>query len=136
VKYLLDTNICIYIIKKKEAGILRKLQSYRDEDLAVSTITIAELEYGVTKSKLTHRNRIALTSFLVPFEVLDFDQEAAVEHGLIRAWLEKEGNPIGSMDMLLAAQARSKSLVLVTNNEKEFAKVPGLKLENWSLESR
>ena len=131
-KCLLDTSICIYIIKKKDEGILQKLQSYRDGDIGISSITIAELEYGVAKSKQSHGNRIALVSFLIPFEILNFDQEAAIAYGLIRTWLEKEGKPIGPIDMLLASQARSKGIVLVTENESEFRKIPGLKIENWT----
>jgi tRNA(fMet)-specific endonuclease VapC len=131
-KYLLDTNICIYIIKQKDPGILRKLQSFKTGEIGISSITLAELEYGVARSAQSQRNRLALASFRIPFEVVDFDQEAAIDYGLIRAWLEKEGRPIGSMDMLLAAQARSKGIVLVTNNEKEFGKIPGLQLENWT----
>jgi tRNA(fMet)-specific endonuclease VapC len=131
-KYLLDTNICIYIIKQKDAAVLRKLQSFKEGEIAISSISIAELEYGVAKSMQSQRNRLALASFLIPFEVIDFDREAATDYGLIRAWLEKEGKPIGSMDMLLAAQARSRGIVLVTNNEKELSKVPGLQLENWT----
>lgn len=131
-KYLLDTNICIYIIKQKDPSILRRLQSFKEGEIGISSITIAELEYGVARSVQSQRNRLALSSFLIPFEVVDFDQEAAMDYGLIRAWLEKEGKPIGSMDMLLAAQARSKGIVLITNNEKEFEKVPGLGVENWT----
>jgi tRNA(fMet)-specific endonuclease VapC len=131
-KYLLDTNICLYIIKQKDPDILRRLQSFKEGEVGISSITIAELEYGVARSAQSQRNRLALASFLIPFEIVDFDQEAAMDYGLIRTWLEKEGKPIGSMDMLLAAQARSKGIVLVTNNEKEFARVPGLRLENWT----
>jgi len=131
-KYLLDTNICIYIIKQKDSALLRRLQSFKEGEIGISAITIAELEYGVARSAQSQRNRLALASFLIPFEVVDFDQEAAMDYGLIRAWLDKEGKPIGSMDMLLAAQARSKGIVLVTNNEREFGKVPGLQLENWT----
>jgi tRNA(fMet)-specific endonuclease VapC len=131
-KYLLDTNICIYIIKQKDTGILRRLQSHKEGETGISSITIAELEYGIARSTQLQRNRIALASFLIPFEVVNFDQEAAMDYGLIRTWLEKEGKPIGAMDMLLAAQARSKGIVLVTNNEKEFSMVPGLQMENWT----
>jgi tRNA(fMet)-specific endonuclease VapC len=131
-KYLLDTNMCIYIIKQKDTAVLRKLQSFKEGEVAISSISIAEFEYGVAKSAQSQRNRLALASFLIPFEVIDFDREAATDYGLIRAWLEKEGKPIGSMDILLAAQARSRGIVLVTNNEKELGKVPGLQLENWT----
>ncbi len=131
-KFLLDTNICIYLINEKDAGLLRKIQTHRNDDIAISTITIAELEYGVSKSSKTHQNRLALATFLIPFSALDFDQEAATEYGIIRTWLEANGKRVGPMDMLIAAQARSKGLILVTNNEKEFAQVPALEVENWT----
>jgi tRNA(fMet)-specific endonuclease VapC len=131
-RFLLDTNICIYIINKKDAGLLRKIQTYRNDDIAISTITIAEMEYGVSKSSKTHQNRLALATFLIPFSALDFDQEAATEYGIIRTWLEANGKRVGPMDMLIAAQARSKGLILVTNNEKELAQVQGLAVENWT----
>jgi tRNA(fMet)-specific endonuclease VapC len=131
-RFLLDTNICIYIINKKDAGLLRKIQTYRNDDITISTITIAEMEYGVSKSSKTHQNRLALATFLIPFSALDFDQEAATEYGIIRTWLEANGKRVGPMDMLIAAQARSKGLILVTNNEKEFAQVQGLAVENWT----
>jgi len=130
-KYLLDTNICIYIINRKDPALLGKLQAHRAEQLCISTITIAELEHGVAKSKRPDQNRVALVSFLVPFTILDFDQAAAAEYGDIRAALESQGQPIGPMDLLLAAQARSRQLVLVSNNEAEFKRVGGLEVENW-----
>ncbi len=131
--YLLDTNICIYIIKKKVPSVLRRLRTKHPEEVAVSTITQAELEYGVAGSKHPDQNRIALLQFLLPFQLLDFDQLAAVQYGPIRASLDAIGRPIGPMDMLLAAQARSRDLVLVTNNEREFRRVEGLKVENWAM---
>jgi tRNA(fMet)-specific endonuclease VapC len=131
-RFLLDTSICIYLINKKDAGLLRKIQTYRNDDIAISTISIAELEYGVSKSSKTHQNRLALATFLIPFSALDFDQDAATEYGIIRTWLETNGKQVGPMDMLIAAQARLKGLILVTNNEKEFAQVPGLEVENWT----
>jgi tRNA(fMet)-specific endonuclease VapC len=131
-KYLLDTNICIYIINKKDTGLLRQIQTYRNDDIAISTITIAELEYGVSKSSKTHQNRLALATFIISFSVLEFDSEAATEYGIIRTWLEANGKLIGPMDLLIAAQGRSRGLVLVTNNKKEFSRVPGLKVENWT----
>ncbi len=129
--YLLDTNTCIYIINKKPASVMKKIQSKRPEQVAISSITIAELEYGVARSKFPERNRVALTEFLVPFTILDFDQAAASCYGMIRASLSKVGKPIGPMDLLLAAQARAQSLVLVTNNLNEFRRVEGLHVENW-----
>ena len=129
--YLLDTNICIYIINKKPSSVINRVQTKRPEQIAISTITQAELEYGMAQSRNVHQNRIALLEFLFPFLLIDFDQMAAVQYGLIRASLEARGKPIGSMDMLLAAQAKSRDLILVTNNEKEFHRIDGLKLENW-----
>lgn len=132
--YLLDTNTCIYIIKRRPDSALRKLRSKRIEQVGVSTITIAELEYGVAKSRQPDRNRIALVGFLVPFAVVEFDQAAAQAYGAIRAALERKGAPIGPMDLLLAAQAIAGELTLVTNNEREFRRVEGLRVENWVVE--
>lgn len=129
--YLLDTNTCIYIINRKPASALRRIQTKRPEQVAISTITQAELEYGLARSKSPERNRIALLQFLFPFQLLDFDQLAAVQYGSIRSDLESIGKPIGSMDLLIAAQAVSRDLILVTNNEREFKRVEGLKIENW-----
>jgi len=129
--YLLDTNICIYIINKKPTSVIKRIQTKQPEQIAISTITQAELEYGIARSKNVDQNRIALLEFLFPFLLIDFDQMAAVQYGLIRASLEAQGKPIGPMDMLLAAQAKSMDLILVTNNEKEFRRIEGLKLENW-----
>jgi tRNA(fMet)-specific endonuclease VapC len=131
VKYLLDTNICIYIINKKPATVLKRIQTKRPDQVAISTITQAELEYGLARSRFPERNRAALLQFLFPFQLLDFDQLAAVQYGTIRSDLESKGRPIGAMDLLIAAQAVSRNLVLVTNNEKEFGRVEGLKVENW-----
>jgi len=129
--YLLDTNICIYTISKKPSSVVRKISSKRPEEIAISTITIAELEYGVTKSLQPDQNRAALLEFLIPFIILDFDQAASLYYGLIRMSLESKGMPIGPMDLLLAAQAKSRNLILVTNNEKEFQRIDNLRIENW-----
>ena len=130
-KYLLDTNICIYIINKRPAAVIKRIRSRQPEDIAISTITIAELDYGVVRSHYPDRNRIALLEFLTPFMILDFDQNASAQYGSIRLSLESKGIPIGPMDLLLAAQAKSYNLILVTNNEKEFKRVGGLQIENW-----
>jgi len=129
--YLLDTNTCIYIINKKPPSVIKRIQSKRPEQVAISSITVAELEYGVARSRFPERNRAALTEFIVPFTIVDFDPAAAGHYGVIRASLEKRGKPIGPMDLLLAAQARSQNLILVTNNLKEFQRVEGLRAENW-----
>lgn len=132
-KCLLDTNICIYIIIRKLPSVLRRLQSFQPGEFGISTITIAELEYGIHRSNQPDRNRIALTSFLMPFEIVDFDRAAASEYGSLRAWQMAYGKTVGAMDLLIAAQARSRALVLVTNNEREFARIPGLEIENWAV---
>ena len=129
--YLLDTNVCICVINKRSASVIRRIQTKDPEQIAISTMTQAELEYWIARSKHPERNRVALLEFLFPFLLLDFDQIATVQYGLIRASLEARGRPIGAIDMLLAAQARSRDLVLVTNNEKEFRRVEQLKIENW-----
>jgi tRNA(fMet)-specific endonuclease VapC len=132
VKYLLDTNICIYIINEKLPALLRRMQRFTPGELGISAVTVAELEYGLHKSSRPDRNRIALASFLLPFEIVDFDQAAASEYGEIRAWQTRQGKAVGALDLLIAAQARSRGLVLVTNNEKEFALIQGLLIENWA----
>jgi len=129
--YLLDTNICIYIIKKKPADVLKTLKTKSKKDIYVSSITIAELEYGIAKSQFPEKNKIALIEFLSIFNILPFDDVDAVDFGEIKKELEKKGKIIGPMDLLLAAQAKSKKLILVTNNTKEFERVEGLKIENW-----
>jgi tRNA(fMet)-specific endonuclease VapC len=132
IKYLLDTNICIYIIKQKPPKVLDKLLQQKVGEIAISTITLSELEYGVKKSSKPVLNKIALIGFLASIEILEYDSLAAEAYGDIRLILEKSGKTIGSLDMLIAAHALSAGLVLVTNNEKEFGRVPGLKLQNWS----
>ncbi len=132
-RYLLDTNICIYIIKRKPPEVLERLTSLDPQEVGVSSITVAELEYGVAKSSRPRQNRDALINFLAPLQILAFDDGAARHYGDIRVHLEKAGEPIGAMDLLIAAYARSRSLTLVTNNEKEFSRVPGLVVENWAV---
>ncbi|MDE7316060.1 MAG: type II toxin-antitoxin system VapC family toxin, partial [Mucispirillum sp.] len=120
-KYMLDTNICIFIIKKDE-NVLSQLKNIDFKKICISSITLSELEYGVAKSMLYEKNKKALEDFVYNFSILPFDNDAAQEYGKIRADLEKIGNPIGSMDMLIAAHAKSQKLILVTNNIKEFIK--------------
>ena len=129
--YLLDTNICIYIIKKKPVDVLKTLKTKLKKDNYVSSITIAELEYGVAKSQFPEKNKIALIEFLSIFNILPFDDTDAAEFGMIKTDLEKKGKIIGPMDLLISAQAKSKKLILVTNNIKEFERVEGIKIENW-----
>jgi tRNA(fMet)-specific endonuclease VapC len=131
-RYLLDTDTCIYIIKKQPVEVFNRLKKCSIGDVAVSSITVAELEYGAAKSNRPDQNRNALLAFLSPFEILPFDDQAAIHYGDIRSHLEKSGKLIGSMDMMIAAHARSIPLILVTNNSREFARVPDLRVENWA----
>ena len=130
-KLLLDTNICIYLIKRKPPEVLQMFNTYQVGDLGISSITVAELEYGVQKSQFPSRNQQALEQFLLPLQIVDFDNAAAVIYGNIRAILEKRGTPIGSLDTLIAAHAVSLQITLITNNVKEFSRVPNLELDNW-----
>ncbi|MEM7344974.1 MAG: type II toxin-antitoxin system VapC family toxin, partial [Chloroflexota bacterium] len=130
-KYLLDTNICIYIIKRKPRAVLQKFDRVSVGDIAVSTITVAELQFGVEKSQKPDQNQRALEQFLIPLALVDFDTHAAMTYGKIRANLQKQGNPIGSLDMLIAAHALSLGLTVVTNNTKEFSRIPNLDVVNW-----
>jgi tRNA(fMet)-specific endonuclease VapC len=129
--YLLDTNICIYIINKRPASVLGIIRSKHPEEISISSITAAELNYGAERSQNPHHNRIAILEFLIPFNLLDFDQRAASCYGKIRKTLEAKGTPIGPMDLLLASQALAYNLIFVTNNIKEFKRIDDLRLENW-----
>jgi tRNA(fMet)-specific endonuclease VapC len=131
VKYLLDTNICIYIIKRKPISVFEKLSSLAIGEVGISSITLAELEFGVQKSANPQKNSAALEQFITPLEILDFSFEAAIMYGKIRAELEKQGKPIGSLDYLIGAHALALDLILVTNNEVEFCRIGRLKIENW-----
>jgi tRNA(fMet)-specific endonuclease VapC len=129
--YLLDTNICIYIRKEKSIELKSKISSIDNFELLLSSITVAELEFGVAKSSQPKKNSEALKIFLSSFRIIDFDRNAAAQYGYIRAFLEKKGTPIGANDLLIASIAKSLDLTLVTNNEREFSRVEGLKIENW-----
>lgn len=130
-KVMLDTNICIYLIKQQPPSIIEHFLSYPVGDIGMSSITVAELAYGVSKSRHSSKNRHALEQFLAPLQVAGFDQAAAWSYGRLRGQLEAKGTPIGSMDMLIAAHALSLGVRLVSNNVREFQRVPGLRLENW-----
>lgn len=131
-KYMLDTNICIYAIKHKPDTVIRKFLSHDPEELCISAITYAELRHGVEKSMAVERNCIAMSLFLSPITILQFDEHAAEEYGRIKAELEKKGTPIGPMDTLIAGHAKSRGLILVTNNTREFNRVDDLTVENWA----
>ena len=129
--YMLDTNICIYLINNKHPELAQKIAEVPADTIFISTITQAELEYGVSKSKNSGRNALALAKFLSVIKVLDFDTKAAQSFGDIRANLEQKGKIIGLMDMLIAGHAKSKGYIIITNNTRDFKRVEGLKLENW-----
>lgn len=130
-RYMLDTNICIYLIKHKPLQVFEKLQEHNPDEICISAVTYAELVHGVEKSKAVERNRLALTILLSNIEILDFDMKAAEEYGRIRADLEKNGTPIGPLDMMIAGHAKSLGYTVVTNNVGEFKRVEGLQYENW-----
>jgi tRNA(fMet)-specific endonuclease VapC len=129
---MLDTNICIYIIKRQPAGVLKRFLEYQVGDIGISSITLSELRYGIAKSKHREKNAQALEEFMIPLDVVPYDEEAALVYGDIRATLEREANPIGAMDMLIAAHALSQEVTLVTNNTREFGRVPGLTITDWT----
>ena len=130
--YLLDTNICIYIINKRSPEIIEKISNLNPTELKVSSITVAEMEYGASKSENREKNKNALKRFLSSFEIINFDTKDAEIYGIIRAELERNGNIIGAYDMQIAAQALRWDYVLVTNNTKEFNRINKLKLGNWT----
>lgn len=131
-RYMLDTNICIYAIKHKPEAVIRNFMLHDPNEICISSITYAELMHGVEKSKAVEKNRLAMSLFLSPLTILDFDSDAAEEYGKVRADLEQKGTPIGPMDMLIAGHARSEGLIVVTNNTREFMRVEGLRLEDWA----
>jgi tRNA(fMet)-specific endonuclease VapC len=130
-KFLLDTNICIYVINDRPKGVVERFRKHRLGDIGVSSITVAELAYGVAKTK-SERNRNALERFLLPLEIADFDHATALVYGNVRADLERRGRLIGPLDMLIAAHGLALNAILVTNNEREFGRIPGLAIENWT----
>ena len=136
-KYLLDTNICIYIINEKSEKLLRKFEQYPVYEFGISSITHAELQYGIEKSKnkTKNTNQDALDEFLLPLTILPFHGKKLVTcYGEIRASLESKGKTIGPLDMLIAAHALSLDLTIISNNIKEFSRIPNLKCENWIRE--
>lgn len=130
-RYMLDTNICIYLIKRKPPQVIDRLLSLKISNVCLSSITLAELEYGVEKSQRVDQNRLALIEFLAPLDILPFDDSGAQNYGALRHQLERAGKPMGPMDMLIASHALSQHLTLVTNNAAEFRHAKGLPVENW-----
>ena len=133
-KYMLDTNICIFAIRSSNDNVLKKFHDHLDDELYISSITLAELMYGVEKSRKPEQNRNALLQFLTLIDIKEFSEKAAIEYGKIRAFLENQGTPIGPLDTLIAAHAVSENMILVTHNTKEFLRIPDLTVENWTFE--
>lgn len=132
-QFMLDTNICIYIIKRRPESVLQALLQHEAAGIGVSIITVCELAFGASKSA-SARNQTALKHFLEPLEMADFDRGAAEAYASIRSHLETAGTPIGPLDTLIAAHALALGTTLVTNNTREFQRVPGLKLVNWAAD--
>ena len=129
--YLLDTNICIYIMKRKPAEVIESFRQHHPRDLFLSSVTTSELYHGAQKSQRVQSNLDALNNFLLPFRIVDYDESASYYYGEVRAYLEKHGCIIGPLDIMIAAHALSLDVTLITNNIKEFERVPNLKLDNW-----
>lgn len=130
-RYMLDTNICIYAIKKKPKSVLEKLKAHEPSEVCISSVTYGELVYGVEKSQAAEKNRLALALLLSNIDIIKFDSKSAEIYGQIRAKLEKAGTPIGPLDTMIAGHALSLGYTLVTNNSRELERVEGLLLENW-----
>ena len=128
--YLLDTNICVYAIKRV-AGVLERLQASSPDEFGISAVTVAELWFGAAKSTRPKSTRASVDAFLSPFEILPFGIDAAADYADIRRELEKRGRPIGERDLLIAATAKSRRLTVITHNVRKFARVAELKVEDW-----
>ena len=131
-KYMLDTNICIYCIKKNPQKVFQRMQLEEIGDIGISVITYSELQFGVENSSNPEQNRIALAEFIAPLEVVDYQAEAAEIYGSVRTFLTQRGKRIGPLDLLIAAHALQLKATLVTNNVREFKRIPGLSVENWT----
>lgn len=134
-KYLLDTNICVYALKNRPPEVLERLREVGRAAVAVSVVTVLELRQGAEKSQQSAANHGRLDFFLKRIPVLDFEQDDALAGARLRAHLERQGTPIGDLDSLIAAQALARELILVTNNVREFERVQGLQVENWVKQS-
>ena len=129
--YLLDTNICIYILKRKPIEVFERFKTLKLGELKISSITVAELYYGAYNSQKIEKNLMTLDSFLKPFDYVEFNEKSAIEYAKIKSNLKKEGKIIGELDMQIAGIAMANDLILITNNVKEFERVNGLKIDNW-----
>lgn len=132
IRALLDTNICIYLIKNNPPEVRERFASYAPGEIGITSLSVAELHYGVEKSASREKNAGALEALLLPLEIVPFDEAAAQIYGRIRATLEKKGTPVGSMDMLIAAVALARNCTLITHNLREFERIDGLRCESWA----
>ena len=130
-KYMLDTNVCIHVMKQKPLSVMENFRRHASMDVCISSITYAELCHGVDKSRNTEQNRLALSVLLAGIQIIPFDSAAAAAYGRLSTYLESAGTPIGVMDTLIASHALSLGLTIVTNNTREFIRVPGLTVEDW-----
>jgi tRNA(fMet)-specific endonuclease VapC len=131
--YLLDTNICIFLIKKKNPLLIEKFKKNYNKGIFISSLTLAELEYGVENSEHIEKNRLSLIEFLTIFEILNFEEKDTKAFGIIKRDLRNSGKMIGAVDALLAAQSISRKLIFITNNTKEFERINNIKIEDWTL---
>jgi tRNA(fMet)-specific endonuclease VapC len=129
--YMLDTDTCSYIIRERPASVLKRFRQLAMEQICVSVVTYAELLYGVERSSSKRINRPIVDDFVRHLDVIAWDEAAAEQYGKIRADLEARGEPVGAMDMMIAAHAKSIKAVLITNNQKHFARIKRLMAENW-----
>ncbi len=130
-RFMLDTNVCVEMLRDRAPGMLKRLRRFAIDDVGISSITLAELQYGVSKSARPALNAVLLAKFCAPLALPPFDSLAAGVYGSVRAELERAGTPIGPLDTLIAAHALALDVTLVTTNEREFSRVPGLRVENW-----
>ncbi|APR69182.1 MULTISPECIES: type II toxin-antitoxin system tRNA(fMet)-specific endonuclease VapC [Acinetobacter] len=133
-KYMLDTNIVIYTIKQRPLAVKERFNAVSTQ-LCISSITVAELIFGAENSQMPEKNLKVVEDFLSRLQILDYGVDAAIQYGNIKAQLKRKGQPIGENDLHIAAHARSRGLILVTNNTREFERVPALQIENWLKES-
>jgi tRNA(fMet)-specific endonuclease VapC len=131
-RFMLDTNTCIELIRYQNKRVLRRMKRRSPDDICVSSVTLSELEYGVAKSANPEKNRLALAEFMTPLAIVPYNDTVAPVYGRLRAELEQAGTPIGPLDTMIAAHALSLGLTVVTGNEREFRRVAGLKVQNWA----
>ena len=130
-RFMLDTNVCVDILRSHAADLFNRLRQFQIDEIAVSSITFAELQYGAAKSARPGRHQVLLAQFCAPLAILPFDNLAAESYGRVRTTLERAGTAIGPLDTLIASHALSLDVTLVTNDEREFRRVVGLRVENW-----